>query len=50
MFLRFCRRAVYPRIDSREACRGSNVILGLALIGGIVTGLAMLISRLSAAI
>ncbi|MCD2180477.1 hypothetical protein [Rhizobium sp. GN54] len=50
MIRRFCRQSVYPRIASKEACCGSNVIFGLVLIVGVAATAAMLISRLVAAI
>lgn len=47
MLLRSCFSSVCSHLPVREACRGSNVILGMALAGAVVAGLAMLLLRLS---
>lgn len=50
MIRRFCRQSVYPRIASKEGCRGSNAMFGLVLIVGVAATVAMLIFRLFTAI
>jgi hypothetical protein len=50
MVLHFCSKSIAARFNNKDACRGSNVILGMVLILGAVVCVLTLVSRLAAAI
>lgn len=47
VLVRFVRRSVFPRLETRETYRGSNIILGMIGVLGAVIFVAKVISRLT---
>lgn len=46
-FFHYCRRQLPSRLDARSFCQGSTIILGMCVLLGAATAIALLITRLS---
>jgi hypothetical protein len=46
-FLSFCRQQLPSYLHARSFCQGSTIILGMCVLLGAATAIALLIARLS---